>query len=226
MLPPHVAEALRRTAERYLACGRFAYGYVAGKLRYDPVCAALLSLGAEQHLGTVLDLGCGRGQFGIALLEAGAATAVSGIDRNRTHLWQARKAAGGLPLQVAVCDLTQCHHFPSSDTILLIDVCYQLDTDAQIRLLRAAARAARSLILIRTADPSLGLRSTLTRAMELVGRGFWPHAGATVNARPIADIVKTLSEFGFATTNVPCRRGTPFANVLLIARRAGSPCAG
>jgi SAM-dependent methyltransferase len=225
LLPGHTAEALQRTALRYRASGRFAYGYVAGKLRYDPVCAALLSLGAEKSLGAVLDIGCGRGQFGIVLLEAGAAREVSGVDWNRAHLWQARKAAGGLPFHAEACDLSQYRRFPLSDTVLLIDVCYQLDTGAQMELLRAVARAARSLILIRTADPSLGLRSALTRSMELVGRGFWPHAGTIVNARPVAEITKTLSESGFATTNLPCRKGTPFANVLLIARRVGSCCA-
>ena len=38
---------------------------------------------------------------------------------------------------------SQPQDFPGADTVLLIDVCYQLDADAQMRLLRAAACAAR-----------------------------------------------------------------------------------
>jgi hypothetical protein len=102
--------------------------------------------------------------------------------------------------------------------VLLVDVCYQLDTAAQMRLLRAAARAARSRILIRTADPARGLRSRGTRGLELLGRRFWPHSGAQVNARPLPDIAAVLQDAGFTTTQTPCWRGTPFANVLLIGR--------
>jgi SAM-dependent methyltransferase len=213
------AVVLRRTAERYRACGRFAYGYVAGKLRHDPVYRMLLSLAAQRPFGTVLDIGCGRGQLGIALLDAGAATTVYGFDWNGAHLRQAQKAAADLPFQAAQRDLSQPQDFPSADTVLLVDVCYQLDTDAQMRLLRAAARAAGSRILIRTADPARGLRSKVTRALELLGHRFWPHSGAQVNARPLAELAAALDQAGFTTTQTPCWQGTPFANVLLDGRR-------
>jgi SAM-dependent methyltransferase len=210
---------LRRTARRYRGCGRFAYGYVAGKLRHDPVYPALLSLAAREHFGGVLDIGCGRGQLGIALLEAGLATQVAGSDRNGAHLRQAEQAATGLPFRAEARDLCQAQTFPDCDTVLLVDVCYQLDTNSQMQLLRAAARSAREKILIRTADPELGWRSTLTRGLEQFGRGFWPHSGALVNARPLPEIAAILHEAGFAITVMPCWQGTPFANVLMIARR-------
>ena len=219
MLPRHPMEPLRRTARRYRACGRFVQGYVAGKFRYDPVYAMLLSLAAQEPFGAVLDVGCGRGQTGIALLDAGAATAVYGYDWNRLHLRQAQKAAADLPFYAEACDLSQHFEFPDSNTVLLIDVCYQLDTCAQIGLLNAVTRAARERILIRTADPAHGLRSRVTRCLELLGRRFWPHSGARVNARPLGEITTVLNKAGFTTTQAPCWKGTPFANVLIIGRR-------
>ena len=43
---------------------------------------------------------------------------------------------------------------------------YQLEPVVQIALLRAAARAAQRRVLIRTLDPDLGMRSTLTLRLE------------------------------------------------------------
>jgi SAM-dependent methyltransferase len=210
---------LRHSAQRYRACGRFAHGYVAGKFRYDPVYEMLLSLAARESFGTVLDIGCGRGQLGIALLDAGGATAVLGIDWNRSHLRQAQQAAANLPFRAEPRDLSQNLDFPRADTVLLIDVCYQLGTCAQTRLLKAAASAARSRILIRTADPDQGVRSAMTRGLEVLGRRFWPHSGARVNARPLEEMAAVLTDSGFTTTRTPCWKGTPFANVLIVGRR-------
>jgi SAM-dependent methyltransferase len=212
-------EPLHRTAQRYRACGRFVHGYVAGKLRHDPVYAMLLSLAAQESFGTVLDVGAGRGQTGIALLDAGAATAVHAFDWNRLHLRQAQEAATDLQFYAEPCDLSRRVSFPEADTALLIDVCYQLETCAQMMLLDAVAHAVRTQILIRTADPRHGLRSRLTRGLELLGRRFWPHSGARVNARPLGEITAALNNAGFTTTQTPCWEGTPFANVLIVGRR-------
>jgi hypothetical protein len=74
---------------------------------------------------------------------------------------------------------------------------------------------------VRTADPSHGLRSAITRGLEVLFRRVWPHAGARVNALPVVQLAARLQEAGFAVTAAPCWRGTPFANVLLVARRGG-----
>lgn len=214
---PPLAAILERTARRYRPAGRFARHYVAVKLRRDPVNAALLARAGA--LGHVVDLGCGRGQLGAALLEAGLAASVLGLDWNAAHLAQAEAALAGLPFRAERRDLSARQDVPEADTVLLIDVLYQLRTEVQERLLLNAARAARSLLVIRTADPGRGARSVLTRALEIAGQRFWPHAGAHVNPLPLPAIAALLAGAGFATETAPCWRGTPFANVLLIARR-------
>jgi SAM-dependent methyltransferase len=210
--------ALARTAERYRAGNRFDRGYIKGKLRRDPVYADLLR-SSDGGFGEVLDVGCGRGQLGVVLLEAGAASAVLGLDRNAAQLEQARDAARGLPLRVALCDLATDQTLPGADTVFLIDVLYQLDTPVQLALLASAAHSARERIVIRTADPKRGLRSATTRLLEVLGRRIWPHAGTHVNAQLIDSLTLLLRTGGFEVSVAPCWRGTPFANVLLTARR-------
>ena len=216
------ADALRRAASRYRDAGRFARTYVAMKLRLDPVYADLLALTAGERFGDVVDVGCGRGQLGVLLLEAGGATSVLGLDWNDAHLRQGEKAAEGLAFRAARQDLMRDASVPAADTVVLVDVLYQLDTAAQARLLRAAAAGARGRVLVRTADPARGLRSAVTHGLEVLGRRTWPHAGARVNARPVDEIAAVLAASGLAVELAPCWRGTPFANVLLVARRMQS----
>jgi SAM-dependent methyltransferase len=213
------AEIVARTILRYRHAGQFGHRYVAGKLHHDPATAALLALAAAEDFGDVVDLGCGRGQFGTLLLESAHARSVIGLDCKAEHLAQARAATQGLEFETRLQDFSICRDVPAADTILLIDVLYQLDTPAQIQLLKNAAHAARRTLIIRTADPATGARSLLTQALETMFRAVWPHAGAQVNARPVQEIAAELRTLGFTPTVEPCWAGTPFSNVLLVGRR-------
>ena len=185
--------------------------------------AALLELAAEAGFGDVLDLGCGRGQLGLALLEAGRARSVIGMDWNAAHLAQAvqaARAASGLAFRAERRDLTGPGTLPGADTVLVIDLLYQLGTGAQGALLDAACASARRNVLIRTADPGRRWRGAFTRLLEQAARPFWPHSGAHVNARPPAAIASVLEAHGFRVSIAPCWEGTPFANVLLRGERS------
>jgi SAM-dependent methyltransferase len=208
-------------AQRYRGCGRFAGTYVSAKLNRDPVHRDLLALAAREAFGDVVDIGCGRGQLAVALLEAGLASSVLGLDSHSGHLGQARRAAGGLAFSTVVRDLAQTQDVPDADTVLLIDVLYQLGTDVQISVLREAARAARQRVIVRSLDPDRGARSVLTLCLERLTRRISPHSGAQVAVMPVARLAQTLADAGFVVSSAPCWKGTPFANVLLIGDRAG-----
>jgi SAM-dependent methyltransferase len=167
----------------------------------------------------VADLGCGRGQVGVLLLEAGAAAAVTGLDRAGPALADARRAAAGLPYVAQMRDLAQDPLPAACDTVLLIDVLYQLGPEPARRLLAAAAAVARRRILVRTLDPGLGWRSRLAVALERLGRLGWPHSGRHVVPLPVDALCALLRECGFDTEVSPSWQGTPFANVLVDARR-------
>jgi SAM-dependent methyltransferase len=229
MLADHNAEVpeFRRlaaaVAARYAPSGWLARGYVAGKLRHDPVHRAVLALGGAEGLGEVVDIGCGRGQLGVALLLAERARAVLGIDLPGPRLDQAARAGAAFGLSVAARDLARDPTVPAGDTMLIVDVLYQLPRPAQRALLAAAAAAARVRVLVRTLDPGLGWRSALTVGLERASRRFSPHAGATVDPVPVAELAAVLQAAGFAVRVDPCWQGTPFANVLLNAQRLASP---
>jgi 2-polyprenyl-3-methyl-5-hydroxy-6-metoxy-1,4-benzoquinol methylase len=218
---PDFAATFERVAQRYRDCGRFTRGYVAAKLRRDPVHYDVLALAANEAFGDVVDIGCGRGQLAVALLEAGLARSVLGLDCHAGHLEQARRAATGLAFTAAMLDLAEAQDVLQASTVLLIDVLYQLESEAQMALLRAAARSARQRILIRTLDPDCGLRSALTIGLERLTRRVSPHAGKYVEVLPVGRITETLSNIGFAVSTAPCWRGTPFPNVLIMGRRVG-----
>jgi hypothetical protein len=178
----------------------------------------LLALAAAERFGDVVDIGCGRGQLGVALLEAGFARSVVGLDCHEGHLQQARSAATGLAFSVTAQDLAECQEVPAATTVLLIDVLYQLQPRVQKALLRAAIRAAQQRIVIRTLDPDRGLRSSLTVWLEKLMRMVLPHSGKHVIPCPVSCIAQALNEASLAASVTPCWRGTPFANVLIIGR--------
>lgn len=214
---PVTASLTGAVVARYAASPRFARGYVAGKLRHDPASAAILRAGTARHLETVVDLGCGRGQLGIALLLAGVATSVTGLERDAAKLADATHAATGLPARFIPADLAVAEP-PPGDTLLLIDVLYQLPEAAQHRLLHLAAIAARRRVLIRAFDPGLGWRSTVGLAMERAGRAL-RRDDAAIRPLPLPAIAAPLRAAGFGVSVVPCWGRTPLPNVLVMAER-------
>ena len=213
-------DALRRTAARYRSGGKFTRHYVASKLRMDPVNAAILALPAAPF-GRVMDVGSGRGQLGVLLLEAGLTSSVLALDQDANALAQLAHAAAGLPVRTQEADLAAWQPVEDADTVFLIDVLYQLATEQQLALLRRAASVARRTVVIRASDPARGWRNGLSRVLERLGRGWWPTFGKRHNALPPAVLAETLAACGFAVETVPCRRGTPLAGVLLVGIRAG-----
>jgi SAM-dependent methyltransferase len=213
------AALCRAVAERYRSSGRFAFHYVTSKLGRDPLTAAILALGRAEPFGTVVDIGCGRGQFAALLLEAGLATSIFGVERKSTLLAQAEHAMRGLSFRGQLRDLSRDSQVPTATTILIVDVLYQLPTHVQTALIEATATAARHRILIRMADPTRGWRAHFTNFAERTGRWVWPNAGADVNARPVDQVVERLCAHGYVVTIAPCWAGTPFSNVIVTAER-------
>lgn len=222
---PDTAAVFRIVAGRYGGANRFTRHYVGAKLRGDPVHAAVLALGHARRLGTVLDIGCGRGQLALALLVAGVAGHVTGMDRDAAALHAARTAAGALPFLAVAHDLAAETHnpLPLADCVLMVDVLYQLDTPAQRRLLASAMLAAREMVVLRTLDPDRGLRSRIGIGLERLALRRWPHSGSLVNPRPVAELCGALAQGDFTAAVTPCWAGTPLANVLVVAHRTPTP---
>lgn len=213
--PEATAALAARVAARYRDRGRFARHYVAGKLRHDPALAAILAVGP---LGDVVDLGCGRGQLGLALLEAGAARSLQGLDWDEAALADARAAGAGLPARFTRADLTRAE-IPSGDTVMLIDVLSQLPGAAQPGLLARATASARRLLLMRALDPGRGWRSRIGLFVE---GGLWlsgRYRRAAIRPLPVSALCAVLEQAGFSVAVEPCWGRLPLPNVLLVAQR-------
>ncbi|HYF06910.1 MAG TPA: methyltransferase domain-containing protein [Acetobacteraceae bacterium] len=217
-----VEAAIGRVAARYASASRFDRGFVKGKLRGDPAVAAILG---HAPFGEVADLGCGRGQLGLLLLELGLAQSVTGLDLDAAKIAKGNVAAAASPAaraRFAVADLATAS-IPACDTVLLMDVLLLMPPEAQDALLSRAAAAARRRILIRAFDPDRGWRSACGRTIERLRLLFGADpAGCTLAPRPIGDIATPLAAAGFAVSVTPCWGATPLPNVLITAERRGA----
>jgi 2-polyprenyl-3-methyl-5-hydroxy-6-metoxy-1,4-benzoquinol methylase len=215
------ADVINRTAERFSRAveRRSTYHYVVSKLRRDPATRAVADLGP---LGDVIDLGCGRGHLALYLLERGVATSVRAFDWDDEKIALAKRAGEGLDASFSTLDVRKADAEPA-DTVLLIDVLHYLAPEAQDALLSRAADLVKpgGRLVVRDATAGAGWRSAFTRFVEWISLRIRFNVGEHIALRDVArEVVPLLEKRGLTCTVTPCWRGTPFANVLLVAKRA------
>ena len=134
-------------------------------MAFDPVFKLIGDLGAP--FGRVLDLGCGRGQLSLLLLELGQATEVLGLDSDARKIAVARRA--GPEAEFRAADVAGSA-LPIADTILLIDVLHYLPLAEQDALLNAAvsALAPGGRILVRELDADPSAKSGVDARVRVV----------------------------------------------------------
>jgi len=217
---PNLLALTRRVAELYGGASKFSRNFVRGKLLTDPATVAVLRLAAlAGGFGAVADLGCGRGQVGLALLLAGRAERVQGLDLDPGKIRDANRAAAGLPAGFAVADLGAAE-VPDCDTAIIFDVLLQMPEAAQRRLLARMAAAARRRVVIRAFDPDCGWRARLGFAAEELGR-LVRRDGTVLRPLPLRELVAPFEAAGFGVSVTPCWGWTPLPNVMLVAERRG-----
>jgi SAM-dependent methyltransferase len=229
------AAVVAAAARPYAGAGRTALHFARGKLRHDPVFRALLARGLVPDGARLVDLGCGPGAL-IALLVAARArfeaggwprgwpppprlASALGVDLRRRAIAAGRRALGDRAA-LEVGDVRDAA-IPACDAIAILDVLHYLPPDDQLRVLArcAAALAPGGLLLLRVGDADAGVRAAITRvadqAITLV-RGSRPR----LYTRGLASWLAALGQAGFRGEATPMSAGTPFANVLLVARPA------
>ena len=111
--------------------------------------------------------------------------------------------------------------FPICSVVAILDMLLYLRPADQQRVLERVTRALEpgGLLLIREADAAGGLAYQVTRLIARLsgmGRGgLWPE----VHCRAAAQWVNDLEALGFDVNVEPMSHGTPFANVLFVARK-------
>jgi uncharacterized protein (DUF2062 family)/2-polyprenyl-3-methyl-5-hydroxy-6-metoxy-1,4-benzoquinol methylase len=221
LAPDPFAVPLQEVASRYRDQGRFAHGYVQGKLEHDPVYRQI----AERCPlpGPVVDLGCGRGQTGILLALVQPGVRVRGLDWDAAKIAGAARAASGLDgLVYERADVRDAALDPGrAGTVLLLDVLHYQPIPEQDRILARAVEALTpaGVLYVREIDFEAGWRARVTTGLEYLGRWLRLNRGATLNFRPVASMVAQLESRGLAVSVEPSSEGILFSNVLIEARR-------
>jgi uncharacterized protein (DUF2062 family) len=234
-LHPEIAALLEESARRYQEVGMFHWEFVRGKLRHDPLYFNLLRRGFLPPEGLLLDLGCGRGILFSLILAARELSAQGiypgewapppprlafrGIEGRPKTAEAARQALAG-EAAIETADLTAAE-LPTAGAILLLDVLHYLPAAGQEALLEkaAAALAPGGVLLIRDADADGGWRFTATRFQERLAALARRHWRQRFHYRGAAEWRDLLTRLNLAVDVEPMGMGTPYANVLLAARR-------
>ncbi len=218
----------------YAPAGRTPLHFARGKLRHDPVFRAIVARGLIPDGTRLVDLGCGQGVLPAFLVAARAGyelgewptawpppprlAAAFGVDLRRGAIAAARVALGARAT-FEVGDVRDAV-IPTCDVVVILDVLHYVPVPDQDRVLArcAAALAPGSRLLLRVGDADAGPRAAITRlsdqAITLL-RGAWPR----LYTRGLKAWIAAVERAGFGVEAVPMSAGTPFANVLLVARR-------
>jgi SAM-dependent methyltransferase len=218
----------------YRRAGRFAYHFARGKLRTDPVFGAILELGLLRGCSRILDLGCGqglltawlraaqysytRGDWPQSWPPAPESISTCGIELMAQDVKRAQ-AALGAQVDIQHGDIRTVA-FGNADAVVILDVLHYLSSSSQHDVLRRVRETLPpgGLLLLRVGDANGGLRFRYTLLTDRVVMLMRGHGRVRLHCRSVSQWHVLLRECGFDSAVLPMSHGTPFANVLLIAR--------
>lgn len=234
---PYFKTLVNAAAVPYRAAGKYAWYFARGKLGGDPVFHYLIRHGLLPDRGRLFDLGCGQGVL-MALLHAAKGRFAAGqwpdnwpeppgnlqlhgIDLRADQAAVARLALDGAA-SVEARDIRDVS-LPPCEVVAILDVLLYLDREAQRAVLERCARAIApgGLLVLREADAGRKLSFAITRWAERAACWMRGQFGQRLAYRRAEEWSILLDELGFTVNAVPMSAGTPFANVLFLARRTG-----
>lgn len=247
VLPDVVWRALLREAcAPYQRAGRFAWHFARGKLGRDPVFRSLLERGDLKPGARVVDIGCGQGllasllrtvdrldtqgRWPAAWPAAPASTHYTGLelmprDVQRAEAALARDATTTRASARFVCADMVDAELPPCDAVVILDVLHYVDHAAQERVLHEVRRALApgGRLLLRVGDTAQHRGFAISQWVDRIVTMVRGHRVAPVWGRSVAEWSALLERLGFKVQSLPMSRGTPFANVLLVAEREVQP---
>lgn len=237
MQPALKQQLLEAASAPYRVAGYFHYRWARGKLGQDPVFASLLEQGTLLQSTHVLDLGCGRGLLAAWFLAADRLATTKqwttdfavprGVTFHGVDLHTGACAAGNSALhplygpQVLLKSGDMCQaDLRGFDAITMLDVMHYIPLAQQDVLLDQirAALGPGGLLITRIGNAQSGWRFRFSQWVDLAVAWAQGYRSGSLYCRPLNDWTRALESRGFTVTAQPMSDGTPFANVLLVAR--------
>lgn len=239
-LPPLL---LDQATAPYRPTGTFPWRFARGKLSGDPAFASLLQRGLIPARARVLDIGCGQGLMAALLgsltgsspaeqaWPAGwaptpAGVSVRGIELMSLDVTRARQALAHLGERARFVQGDMCQtDFGQADVVVILDVLHYVGHEAQLDVLRRVRDALTpgGTLLLRVGDAAAGLPFRISNFVDFLVTFVRGHRLSRLYCRPLTQWQGLLQELGFAVETIPMHDGTPFANILLVARLPASP---
>lgn len=216
------------------------YHFARGKLGMDPIYLAMLERGYIHDGARVLDLGCGQLLLAPLLRSARQLydrgdwfkdwpappinVQLHGIELRASVVAAAKKSLHGLA--TIECGDLRDVTIPANDVTVMMDVIHYLEPAAQVALLQRIRDAlpVNGLFITRVVNTRAGLRYWVTRVGDqlitllrsaMAFSPSWP----SFYVRSLHEWHALLEEVGFSVTMTSMSAGTPFANVMIEARR-------
>lgn len=227
-------EMIDAASAPYRAVGRCTWHFARGKLSHDPVFVGLLEHGLIPDRARILDIGCGQGLLASWLLAAGRMQAtgtwpedwpkapdpvsIHGIELMPHAVERARQVLGGAAT-FEVGDMCSAA-FGAVDAVVILDVLHYVSIAEQDGVLRRAraALAPHGTLILRVGDADGGLRFWFGAWVDHAMGLMHGQRQRRLHCRSLSDWHSALAALGFEVASIPMSRGTPFANVLLLAR--------
>lgn len=202
--------------------------YVQGKLRWDDLSATLpqhLRSDERQSLGRLLDVGCGRGQYGILAGLSRPLDQLVGVDFDAGKIAAAQRALTRAQIsqpamrswKFSVEDATQLKA-SAFDTIFLFDVLHYLDEPQQLKLAQALVKILSPGGRLYFRDTGSGLGGRVNLLIEKLIRRLGIMKGHTLNFRTSDQLESLWAQVGLkCLTKV---QGDKFSTLFLILEKS------
>jgi SAM-dependent methyltransferase len=199
----------------------------------DPVFAALLARGMIPQRARLLDLGCGQGVLAAWIDAARASFRAQqwpeewppppepsdfrGIELMPRDVERAQAALGSLA-RIECADIRTAE-FGKADVVIILDVLHYMNPTEQEQVLQRVRSAIGDAgrLLLRVGDAAGGWRFKVSRWVDAAVLHVRGHGSARMHCRSLQSWQDVLVNCGFSAQTIPMSKGTPFANVLLMA---------